>query len=71
MVGTHVVLRPFDAAGNRLMAGTLVDASDWKNTERLVSTKYLRPASPADRNREVANVSAGASKIKKLIRKKR
>lgn len=72
MTGTHVVTRPFDSGGRRLMTGDMVDASSWKNTERLVSTKYLRPASPVDlKHGSPVTPSAGASKFKKLIRKKR
>lgn len=47
-INTHVVLRPFQAAGTEVQAGQLVNAADWKNVERLVSTKYLRPMNEMD-----------------------
>lgn len=47
-VRTHVVLRPFQAEGREVLVGEAVDASAWKNTERLVTTKYLRPMNEAD-----------------------
>ena len=56
---THVVLRPFQVKGKTLEVGTPVDASQWKNTEGLVNTKYLRPAHDGDR-------TASPSKTKKI-----
>ena len=52
---THVVVRPFDANGKTLEAGALVDASMWKNVEKLVAVKYLRQAGPADLQRAPKN----------------
>lgn len=45
---THIVLRPFEAGGDTMDVGQAVDASEWKNTERMVNTKYLRPINDAD-----------------------
>lgn len=63
---THVVLRAFEVGGKLLDAGTAVNASAWRNTERLVSTKYLRPAHDVDR---AARAADGPKK--KLTLKKR
>jgi hypothetical protein len=69
MVGTHVVIRAFDVSGTNVQPGQLVDASGWKNTERLVSTKYLRVATPVDR--KALTVTDTRPKAKKLVLKKR
>lgn len=49
MLITHVVARPFSTAGRSLTAGTKVNASSWKNTDALVTSGYLRPATDADK----------------------
>lgn len=50
-VYTHIVTRPFQAEGRELVIGTPVDASSWKNLEKLVSTRYVRVCSEADQQR--------------------
>lgn len=41
---THVVNRKFTGPGSvELLAGTKIDASNWKNLDPLVSSNYLRP----------------------------
>lgn len=47
-VYTHIVLRPFQAEGRDLEIGAPVDASGWRNTARLVETKYMRLVTHAD-----------------------
>ena len=39
--GPHKVLRPFDADGTRLVPGTIVDVTDWRNGWQLVDRGYL------------------------------
>lgn len=48
MPNTHIVLRPFQAGTTAVEIGQAVDASSWKNVERLVNTRYLRPMSAVD-----------------------
>lgn len=57
MNATHVVLRQFPGPGSvMLKPGTQVDASTWRNTRVLESSKYLgplvTPAADADSPRE-------------------
>jgi hypothetical protein len=41
---THVVTRAFQGPGSRQLApGSEVDASGWRNADRLVALRYLRP----------------------------
>jgi len=42
-VATHVVCKPLPIATGVLPSGTPVDASGWRNTDRLVASRYLRP----------------------------
>jgi len=40
-----VVQRPFEGPGARVFqAGELVEAEEWKNRDKLVAQRYLRPA---------------------------
>lgn len=41
MAVTHRILRPIDGV-DHLPAGTLVDASSWKHTAKLVDQRYLQ-----------------------------
>lgn len=43
----YEVVRPFDADGRQLRRGDLVDATDWKNTVRLVAQRYIKPVETA------------------------
>lgn len=65
-IATHIVIHPFDSNGKRLENGTPVDASGWKNTEKLVACKYLRPINPGDRVRASAAVDSPKTFKKKL-----
>lgn len=42
-MATHVVVREFRGPTGPLAPGAEVDASAWRNTERLVRQRYLRP----------------------------
>lgn len=44
---THTVGKPFRADGRYLDHGTPVDASDWRNTAKLVEQRYLIPIASA------------------------
>lgn len=46
---THVVTRTFQTNGSDLLVGDAVDASQWKNTAKLVETGFMRPVTDADR----------------------
>lgn len=48
MAATHIVTKPFAAAGGELPAGAQVDASTWRNTATLVRARFLRPITEAD-----------------------
>lgn len=40
---THVVVKPFEVSkGRKLTTGTEVDASEWRNTDKLVAHRYLK-----------------------------
>ena len=43
---TYEVLRAFDASGEHLVPGQVVDVTAWRprNVEGLVNSRYLRPA---------------------------
>jgi len=44
-----VVTKQFDGAdGRQYTPGEIVDASEWKNTEKLIRGRWLRPASAED-----------------------
>lgn len=43
---THVVVRPFEAAGIPRIAGEVVDATMWRTTATLVDKRYLAPLLP-------------------------
>ena len=40
---THIVIKRFDADERHLKPGDKVDASGWRNTRQLISTRYLTP----------------------------
>lgn len=40
---THIVIKRFDADERHLKPGDKVDASGWRNTRQLISTRYLAP----------------------------
>jgi hypothetical protein len=43
-----VVIKPFKAYGEPYETGDLVDASSFRNEGNLISSRYLRPASPEE-----------------------
>ena len=54
MTNIHVVMRPVSSAGGLIPSGTIVDTREWRNVAKLVSQRYLRPATPE----EAATVTA-------------
>lgn len=69
MTVTHIVLRPFTVGGKDLQSGDPVDASSWRNTERLVTTKYLRAAHGADRKASAQRRAAPVVRKKFVVKK--
>lgn len=45
---THVVARPFETNGRLLARGQAVDASSWRNADRLEDQRYLVPIASGD-----------------------
>ena len=43
----HEVVKEFPVGAGRIKSGTIVDTSEWRNTEALVRARYLRPHIPA------------------------
>ena len=52
----HVVVRKFVAYGVKLAQGVGVDATDWPKLIPLMNAKYLRAATPADKDRRFVDV---------------
>jgi len=48
-----VVLRQFEGAQRRFAVGELVDASEWRNRTRLITQRYLRPATDEELHQAV------------------
>lgn len=49
-----VVMRPFEGAeARRYQMGEVVDSSEWRNEEKLISLRYLQPKSLVPPSREV------------------
>ncbi len=48
MTNIHVVMRPVSSAGGLIPSGTIVDTSQWRNAARLLTQRYLRPATEAE-----------------------
>lgn len=48
MTEIHVVMKPFSDASGLLSTGSVVNATGWRNLSRLVSQRYLRPATEAE-----------------------
>lgn len=44
MTQIHIVMRPVSGPEGLIPSGTPVDASTWRNVEKLVSQRYLRRA---------------------------
>lgn len=66
----YVVKRPFNAEGESLVPGQVVDASSWRHRNVLVSNGYLRPIT-ADELASVETVEVGAPSESKPARKGR
>jgi hypothetical protein len=45
----YVVCKPFAIGERQLRSGELVDAREWRNVRQLVTQRYLRPATAAER----------------------
>jgi hypothetical protein len=59
---THVVVKPFEVeAGRQLKTGTEVDASEWRNTDKLVTHRYLKalPAVVVSQQKEAPRQQSG------------
>lgn len=65
MTTIHVVMRPVSSAGGLIPSGTVVDTRAWRNVSKLITQRYLRPATPE----EAATVS-GADKQPKKAKEK-
>lgn len=44
----YVVGKPLPAKDGTIPSGTVVDVTGWRNVEKLVQGRYLRPATPAE-----------------------
>ncbi len=42
------VVKAFDGPAGRLVPGTVVDSTEWRNEARLLSARYLRPATETE-----------------------
>ncbi len=65
MTNIHVVMRPVSSAGGLIPSGTIVDTRNWRNVAKLVTQRYLRPAT----TEEAATIS-GADKQPKKAKEK-
>jgi hypothetical protein len=71
-----VVLKQFEAEGRKLEIGEVVDSSDWRNEQKLINTRYLRPATEEEvkalppRDRKAESKPAPAAKSKSKTKKK-
>ena len=66
--GPHKVLRPFDADGTRLVPGTIVDVTDWRNGWQLVDRGYLSAVIEAQSSKPVKKAVAKKAPAKKSAR---
>lgn len=48
MTEIHVVMKPISTANGLLPSGAVVDARSWRNLSKLVTQRYLRPATPEE-----------------------
>lgn len=48
MTEIYVVMKPIPAGQNMIPSGTVVRPEGWRNMERLIQQRYLRPATPAE-----------------------
>lgn len=48
MTTIHVVMRPVPAAGGLIPSGAVVDTRTWRNVGKLITQRYLRPATPEE-----------------------
>lgn len=48
MTTIHVVMRPVSATGGLIPTGTIVDTRTWRNVGKLITQRYLRPATPEE-----------------------
>lgn len=54
------VLKKFEADGNRLSPGDIVDGGGWRNLQRLISSRYVRPAEEAGYNKRIQSAMVDA-----------
>lgn len=48
MTTIHVVMRPVSSAGGLIPSGAVVDTRTWRNVSKLITQRYLRPATPEE-----------------------
>lgn len=48
MTTIHVVMRPVSSAGGLIPSGAVVDTRTWRNVNKLITQRYLRPATPEE-----------------------
>ena len=48
MTNIHVVMRPVSSAGGLIPSGAVVDTRTWRNVNKLIAQRYLRPATPEE-----------------------
>lgn len=66
---THVVIHPFDGAVS-YRNGDRVNALGWKNTDKLVGSKFLRPLSPSELRAPTVDTSTPAPAKRTVVLKK-
>lgn len=62
-----LVLKGFNAAGEDLIPGQLIDASEYRNREKLISARYMRMAT----SQEVASAVEVTEERAMRIRRKK
>lgn len=65
MTEIYTVLKPLPVGTTTLPSGSVVDAGQWKHLEKLITQRYLRPATPE----EAATIS-GVDKQPKKAKEK-
>lgn len=77
--GKYIVGKALEREGMRLEPGTIVDVTGWRNVDKLVTLRYLRPApraaiaglaSPEVSSSQSDAIEAAAEPVKKVPAKK-
>ena len=69
------VLKKFDAGDRQLSPGDIVDGGGWRNLEKLIAIRYVRPAEERDFSKTVQKAvsdsrSAAPSSVKRTVKRK-